>query len=190
MATQPRLIQPSEVKYPTRDGKPVGETPVHRDILFEVIYLLQRWYADDPVAYVSGNMMMYYEQGNKRKHVAPDIFVTLGIPADGRRRGAYFVWEEGKGPDFIVELTSKTTRRENQGSKLALYRDVLKVREYFLFDPYVEYLTPPLKGFRLIEGRYEPIEPVGGACRVRSRGCISISWSKPRGSTTRPRGAA
>src|SRR6185312_13099049 len=106
--------------------------------------------------------MMYYIQGDKRKHVSPDVFVTLGIPDDGRRRDAYFVWEEGKGPDLVIELTSKSTRREDQGSKLALYRDVLKVREYFLFDPYGEYLKPPLRGFRLVGGEYEPIEPVEG----------------------------
>jgi Uma2 family endonuclease len=184
MATQPRSLEKPSDHYPTRDGKPVGETPVHRDILFELVFLLRRWFeADpvayvsgnfelvfllrrwfeaDPVAYVSGNMMMYYVRGDKRKHGSPDVFVTLGIPDDGRRRDAYFVWEEGKGPDFVVELTSKSTRREDQGSKLALYRDVLHVREYFLFDPYGEYLKPPLKGFRLVEGQYQPIDPVEG----------------------------
>ncbi len=58
----------------------------------------------------------------------------------------------------MIELTSKSTRREDLGNKLAIYRDVLKVREYFLFDPYGESLQPPLKGFRLVGGEYEPIE--------------------------------
>jgi Uma2 family endonuclease len=163
MATQSRALHhPAHVNYPTRDGKPVGETPVHRDILFELVYQLRRRFEADPMTYVSGNMMMYDVEGDKRRHVSPDVFVTLGILDDGRRRDAYFVWQEGKGPDFVVELTSKSTRREDQGSKLALYRDVLKVREYFLFDPYGEYLKPPLKGFRLVEGRYDPIDPVEG----------------------------
>jgi Uma2 family endonuclease len=162
MASQQRSLREPTIHYPTRDGKPVGETPVHRDILFELVYVLRRWFEADPMAYVSGNMLMYYVQGDKRKHVSPDVFVTLGIPDDGRRRDAYFVWEEGKGPDFVVELTSKSTRREDQGAKLALYRDVLQVREYFLFDPYGEYLNPPLKGFRRVGGQYQPIDPVDG----------------------------
>ncbi len=162
MASRTRSPSEPTTRYPTRDGKPVGETPVHRDILFDLVYRLRRWFEADPTAYVSGNMLLYYVQGDKRKHVSPDVFVTLGIPDDGRRRDAYFVWEEGKGPDLIVELTSKSTRREDQGSKLALYRDVLGVREYFLFDPYGEYLKPPLKGFRLDAGHYRPIEPVEG----------------------------
>ncbi len=46
--------------------------------------------------------------------------------------------------------------------ELPLYRDVLKVSEYFLFDPRSEYLNPPLQGFRLVGGDYVPIEPVAG----------------------------
>ncbi len=53
MATQPRSLSPSTVVYPTRDGKLVAETPVHRDILFDLVYLLRHWYQADPMAYVS-----------------------------------------------------------------------------------------------------------------------------------------
>jgi Uma2 family endonuclease len=162
MATHPRSPAPPEVAYPTGDGKPVGETPVHRDLLLWTIHLLQEWFRADPMTYVSGNMFLYYVRGDRRKHVSPDVFVTRGIADDGRRRDAYFVWEEGKGPDFVIEYTSKSTRREDQVKKFELYRDVLNVRESFLFDPYGEYLKPPLRGFRLVEGQYLPIEPVAG----------------------------
>ena len=46
--------------------------------------------------------------------------------------------------------------------KFRLYRDVLRVSEYFLFDPRAEYLKPPLQGFLLTSGDYVPIEPVAG----------------------------
>ena len=46
--------------------------------------------------------------------------------------------------------------------KFGLYQDVLKVREYFLFDPHNEYLKPPLQGYRLRKGRYGRIRPVKG----------------------------
>ena len=62
----------------------------------------------------------------------------------------------------MVELTSKTTRREDQVMKHGLYRDVLRIREYFQFDPTEDYLNPPLQGFRLVEGEYVPITPVDG----------------------------
>jgi hypothetical protein len=60
----------------------------------------------------------------------------------------------------VIEITSKTTRREDQQKKWQLYRDVLQVPEYFQFDPTEDYLKPPLQGFRHVHGEYVPIEPV------------------------------
>jgi hypothetical protein len=74
----------------------------------------------------------------------------------------HLLWKEGKGPDVVIEITSKTTRREDQKKKLILYRDVLKVPEYFQFDPTEDYLKPPIQGHRLFEGQYVPIELVEG----------------------------
>ncbi len=62
----------------------------------------------------------------------------------------------------MIEITSKSTKREDQQKKRELYRDVLRVREYFLFDPTEDYLKPPLQGFRLVDGEFTPIEPVDG----------------------------
>jgi Uma2 family endonuclease len=153
-----RTIPLSE--YRTGDGKPVGETPVHRDNLLELIDQLRRHFAGDHSLYISGNMFLYYVPNDKRRHVSPDVFVTRGIP--DTYRAAYFTWVEGKGPDFVVEFTSPTTRREDLRKKFDLYQDVLKVREYFLFDPFEEYLKPSMRGYRLVEGRYVAIEPVEG----------------------------
>jgi Uma2 family endonuclease len=161
MATTPRAPVDREIDYPTSDGKPMAETELHRDRMTDLIEMLQDWFADDPRVYVTGNLLLFYERGNKRKHVAPDVFVVRGVPKLPRR-DHYLVWQEGKGPDLVIELTSKTTRREDQKTKWTLYRDVLKVPEYFLFDPYEDYLRPPFQGYRLVEGQYVPIEPVEG----------------------------
>ncbi len=60
---------------------------------------------------------------------------------------------------MVIEITSKSTKREDKTTKKELYRDVLKVAEYFQFDPTEDYLKPPLQGFRLVEGEYLPIQP-------------------------------
>ena len=39
---------------------------------------------------------------------------------------------------------------------------VLGVKEYFLFDPFEDYLDPPIQGYRLRKGAYVPIKPVNG----------------------------
>lgn len=150
----------TELDYPTSDGKPMAETERHRDEMMELIWTLQRHLADDPMVCVSGNLLLFYEEGNRRKHVSPDVFVARGVPR--RERLNYLVWREGKGPDFVIELTSKSTRAEDRKTKLALYRDVLRVSEYILFDPLAEYLKPPLQGYRLVNGEYLPIDPVDG----------------------------
>jgi Uma2 family endonuclease len=163
MATVPKSAIPPEIDYPDSDGKPVAETPIHRDNLLWSVHILRTWFQNEPMVYVSGNMFVYYVRGDNRRHVAPDVFVTRGIPKDRVPvRGRYLVWEEGKGPDAVIEITSRSTRREDLVDKFQLYQNVLKVREYFLFDPEAEYLAPPLQGYRLQKGKYVPIRAVRG----------------------------
>ena len=71
----------------------------------------------------------------------------------------YKVWEEGKGPDFVLEVASRSTWREDVERKPEVYAG-LGVREYFLYDPRGEYLTPRLQGYRLVDGEYERMPAV------------------------------
>jgi len=161
--TRPPLAD--ALDYPTRDGKPMAETDLHRILMLALIERLRAYFANEPLVYVSGNLLVFYQRGNRRKHVAPDVFVVRGVPK--HLRDNYLIWQEGKAPEFVIELTSKTTRKEDTEKKSALYRDVLKVKEYFLFDPRAEYLDPPLQGYRLRAGKYLPIKAVDG--RLPSR---------------------
>lgn len=160
MATVPSITR--EVHYPESDGKPLGETPHHIQNIFYVTEPLRVWLAD-PHTCVAGNMFVYFEEGNPRRHVSPDVFVSRELVAKGLYdRRKYLVWEEGKTPDLVIELTSESTKDEDLETKMAIYRDILKVREYFIFDPHDEYLQPRLQGFRLVGNEYAPIEPVDG----------------------------
>jgi Uma2 family endonuclease len=151
----------TKIDYPTSDGKPMAETEVHRDLMMDLIQTLQMDRANDPLFYVSGNLLVFYVEGDRRKHVAPDVFAVRGVPKDkGSPRQYYLIWEEGNGPEVVIELTSRSTAKEDLEHKFRLYRDVLKVLEYFLFDPNAEYLKPPLQGYRLSRGRYVRIKPV------------------------------
>ncbi len=155
MATGLKQIVPWRNDYPTSDGRPMAETDWHRILMTALIETLQAWYAGNQGVYISGNLLIFYEQGNKRKHVAPDVFVVKGVKKHPRPN--FLVWEEGKAPDVVIELTSKTTRTEDQKKKYQLYQDVLQVKEYFLFDPFGDYLKPPMKGYRLVRAQYHPI---------------------------------
>jgi Uma2 family endonuclease len=151
--------------YPTSDGRPMAETDWHRILMVQLIQTLDARYAADPAVYVSGNLLVFYRPADRRRHLSPDCFVVFGVPKHHRLN--YLTWEEGKGPDVVIELTSRTTRREDVETKFALYRDVLRVKEYFLFDPFEDYLNPSMQGFRLRAGAYQPIRPRAG--RLPSR---------------------
>jgi len=149
------------IEYPESDGKPVGETDVHRREILHTIETLERHFRDAPDIYVSGNLMFYYEEGNPAAVVSPDVFVVKGVRKGLRR--TYKLWDEGVAPCVVIEMTSRSTRLEDKGNKRALYAQ-LGVREYFLFDPLGEYLKPPLQGFTLVDGEYAalPVESDGG----------------------------
>jgi Uma2 family endonuclease len=149
------------IDYPSSDGKPMGETPLHYRVMADLWEMLEDWFAADAMTYVAGNMLMYYVEGDPRKQVCPDVFVTRGI-RKRPQRDIYLVWQEKKAPDLVIEVTSKQTKKNDLGAKMELYRDVLRVREYFLFDPRAEYLDPPLQGYRLRAGRYVRISEKGG----------------------------
>lgn len=146
--------------YPTTDGKPMAETDWHRNLMVDLIQILKLWYADNPRVYVTGNMLLFYEEGNRRKHKSPDVFVVKGIANYDRPN--YLLWEEGKGPDVTIEITSSSTKREDVEEKFRFYRDTLRVKEYFLFDPLGDYLDPPIQGYRLRNGEYRRIRFVDG----------------------------
>jgi len=151
-----------DVDYPTGDGKPIAETPIHRVNLTDSIAMLECWFAGRKDVYISGNMLMYHAQGDPRRRVSPDVFVVLGVPRDSDRR-CYKTWFEPKPTlDFVIEFTSKSTQNEDQIEKFELYRTVLAVREFCLFDPAEEYLEPSSQLFRLIDGEYVPVAPVEG----------------------------
>jgi Uma2 family endonuclease len=156
----PSLSQ--DVYYPTSDGKPMGETDQHRlEMQAFVLEVLEDLFAADPDVYVAGNNFVYFTEGAPEDCVSPDAYVVKGVAR--RPRDCYKVWEEGgKTPCVVVEVTSRKTHREDRAHKLEIYRDDLRVREYFLFDPRGEWVRERLRGFRLRKGVYSPIEPVKG----------------------------
>jgi Uma2 family endonuclease len=131
----------------------MGETDFHIKETMRLRQMLEQFYTGQSV-YVSGNLLVYYEQGNTKKFVVPDVFVVKGIQPGDRR--IYKIWFEGKPPDAIIEVTSRKTKKTDMVTKPALYAR-LGVPEYFLFDPTQDYLEPVLQGHRLIGPRYERI---------------------------------
>lgn len=150
----PVMLRQPEVHYPDSDGLPMAESDFQREPLTYAVESLRFHFRDRKDVYVSGNMFIYYEKGNPGAVVAPDVFVVMGAPNHDRR--SYLLWQEPKAPDFVMEITSASTRSEDQGTKRGLYA-FLGVREYWQYDPTSDYLKPPLRGLQLQVENYVPL---------------------------------
>jgi Uma2 family endonuclease len=143
-----------EIEYPTTDGQPMAETTLHRKIMSNMIEGLEHWFRDAQDVWVGGNLFLYFEKGNPRAVVAPDVLLVHGVRKWDRP--IYKLWEEGRAPSLVIEVTSSSTKDEDLNDKKDVYRR-LGVEEYFLFDPCGDYLEPPLQGYRLESGWYVPM---------------------------------
>ena len=168
------------VEYPSSDGKPLAENDAQHTAILYGIGALRVHFAGRRDVYVSGDLLVYYEEGNPRVSVAPDVFVVFGV--EDRMRMSYKVWEEGKGPDFVLEVASPSTWREDVGRKRDIYAR-LGVGEYWLYDPMGEHLSPVLQGYRLVGGGYERqplLESLDGRLGLHSEGLGLELWEKGR----------
>ena len=137
--------------YPSSDGQPMAENTWQFEVMVDSALALRSRYRRNPDVFVGGDLLMYYEKGNPTRRVAPDVFVIFGVP--DHHRMSYRLWEEGKAPDFALEVASESTWREDLGRKRGLYAK-LGVGEYWLFDPQGEFFDPPLRGLVLQNGEY------------------------------------
>ena len=143
---------PAAIEYPSSDGKPMAENDAQGLTMIYARNVLAQWFSTREDVYVSGDLLIYYEEDNPRVSIAPDVFVVYGVAK--RRRMTYLLWEEGKAPDFVLEVASPNTWREDEGVKRQVY-ERLGVTEYYQYDPSAESLGTQLKGSRLSGGRYE-----------------------------------
>ena len=157
---------PEEVEYPDTDGKPMAENTWQATTMR---------YAGDALeihfrgrGFVATDLLIYYRKGDKGATVAPDVMVVLGV--DGSHRRSYRLWEEGRAPDFVLEVLSSSTQQDDEGTKRTTYAQ-LGVREYFRYAP-VSRRMAGMGGHRLVgevlrEGRWEALPRLGEE-RLRS----------------------
>ena len=142
------------VDYPCSDDRPMAESDFQLVPMLYLLTVLRTHFQDRSDVYVGGDLFVYYEEGNPAAVVAPDVFVVIGVPKHLRK--SYKLWEEPKGPDFVLEVVSESTWVVDRDEKPKLYAS-LEVGEYWLFDPTGEQYPPRLRGMRLEGGRYREL---------------------------------
>ena len=90
----------------------------------------------------------------------PDLLIAFDVdPAAYRASNGYVIAEQGKPPDFVLEVASPSAAQVDVGAKRDDYA-AFGVLEYWRFDETGEHHGTRLAGDRLVAGRYEPIEIV------------------------------
>ncbi len=148
-----------EIVFPTSallSDEPPSESDLHLRQMVLLIQCLEWLWRERSDFYASGNLTIYYspQQMKSRDFRGPDFFVVLGT--ERKPRKSWMVWEEnGKYPNVIVEILSRSTAATDRGLKKQLYQDTFRTPDYFWFDPE----TLEFAGFFLTSGQYRPIEP-------------------------------
>jgi len=89
--------------------------------------------------------------------VYPDLLIAFNAnPEALGESNAYVISEQGKPPDFVLEVASRSTRTYDRTTKRDIYAG-LEIPEYWRFDERPTRNNPGLAGDRLLDGEYQPI---------------------------------
>ncbi len=133
----------------------MGETDLHRNWMMRLYELLRYRYEGQSV-YIASDLLLYYVEGHPQSFVVPDVFVVKD--SDPGMRRTFRIWDEGRVPNVVFEVTSRATRANDEVTKPKTYARI-GIRELFLYDPTGDYLKTRLQGYRLDNGDYARIEP-------------------------------
>ena len=135
---------------PSTDGLPMPESMFQDQTMGYTSFALRRFFKGRRPGVCVASDLLVYDDGRPATNgpvrpvwISPDIMVAMGV--GDRMRDSYVIWREGKAPEFVMEVASKSTWKRDRDEKPALYA-ALGVVEYFLYDAQGGYLAPRLQG--------------------------------------------
>ena len=149
--------EPDDVEYPERHW--IAQSVWHGVAVRRATNALENHFRQREDVLVAMELAVYYEHGNPKLYRQPDVVVVFGVGRGGNR-SSYRLWEEGKAPDFVLEVASPSTAENDVRTKAREYAR-MGVREYWRLDPEGSMMEAPLEGYVASGGRYRPVEAVG-----------------------------
>ena len=152
----PDAAAPAFDPYPIDDATPMTSSQEQYDAMTYSYAALRSLMEARGAPYIlKADFGLYYEAidpalRRRAPYVAPDVMLVLGATLPPFT--PYRLWEVGKVPDLVLEITSPSTKAEDV-AKRGLYAQ-LGVTEYWQYEPHGPHLTPGLECCRLAEGRY------------------------------------
>jgi Uma2 family endonuclease len=158
---------------PYDDGEPL-ESHWHRQAMNLLCESVDCMWEDRDDFFVGGNMFIHFslEQVFNKDFRGPDFFAVLGVERFKDRK-SWVAWEEGgRYPDVVIELVSETTAKNDRVIKKKLYSERWRTAEYYCYDP----VGPLIEGWKLVDGRYQPLELQNGRLWSYQLGVFLGSW--------------
>ena len=155
-ATATGLLAP----FPDPPPRHPDEMSSHRHLSEPGAPYLLHWHFGNPdTTLITAELYIAPEAQSGIKGLrAPDLMIAFDVdPEAYHRSNAYIITEQGKPPDFVLEVASRSTGRIDVRDKPADYA-ALGIPEYWRFDETGEHHGMRLAGDRLVGDRYEPIE--------------------------------
>ena len=187
---------PDELRLPSSEEEPVPSSTRQAVAIAEGFGSLRLHWRGRRDVFVGSDQFLYwdpaYDPWVKRGNppAAPDLYVAFGVA--NRHRNSYVMWEEGKPPDFVLEVVSPSSRGRDTREKPEIYAKI-GVPEFFLYDPEDERepalsgFGPAVSGFELRGGAWGEYRPLpterlpGGVVGVRSKVLGLCLCVKPTG---------
>ena len=132
-----------EAEYP--EGHWIAQSVGHGDTVRQAATALHFYFQERTDVLVAMELVVYYQRGNNKVWLQPDVQVVFGVEHRGSR-GSFRVWEEGKAPDFVLEVASPSTAQKDALHKAREYAQI-GVREYWRLDPAGSLMETPLEGY-------------------------------------------
>ncbi len=120
--------------YPCEDDEPMAETDFHAEQIITLSDQLKRYFAINELVHIAVDSFIYYQEGDIKKCVAPDIYIVFGVDKYPLRR-SFYTWAEGTAPIAVFEFLSDSTANQDRYNKVELYLKDIGVQEYFIHQP-------------------------------------------------------
>jgi len=159
---------PRAIHFPSeeRPEEHVSETKRHLHARTTLYLLLEQARAADTVG---SDQFVYWDAGNPKKCLSPDVFVKLG--SKDRNFDSWKVWKRGA-PDLAVEIVSESDRSDTEWqSKLESYQ-ASGIAEVVRFDP--DDVKAPLRVWDSLDG--ELVERAPQSMTLQECTALGLWW--------------
>ena len=154
--------KPDRIEYPERNW--IAQSIAHGDAVLQAAAALRNHFRDRTDVLVAMELAVYYRRDDNDHWLQPDVQVVFGVSPENRR--SYRTWEEGKAPDFVLEVASPATADKDAEYKMREYAR-MGVREYWRLDPEGTLMGSSLEGYEASGRKYDPVPPVTSSDRDR-----------------------